>query len=186
MLDWIWIILALVGIGWAFRCICALWSQEPLQTRQGRTDGNRDREREDFLARAVVLPTTQRAASSVSRPQPQPMPRPQVQPQPASRPTGNGETGPMIYYANDPHGREDREYRFNYKLVSGSWRAYILKMPSLGGRESGGAVTHRLFDGGNPYVCWDSPVKTLEDMQTISRVWADHIQEYIATGKQFG
>jgi hypothetical protein len=96
------------------------------------------------------------------------------------------ETGPMVYYANDTHGGSDREYRFNYKKVNGSWRAYILKMPSLGQRQSDGFVTHRLYDDSKPYVCWNCPVNTLHDMQTISRVWADNIQEYIATGKKFG
>ncbi|MCI5509605.1 MAG: hypothetical protein MR436_04010 [Eubacterium sp.] len=96
------------------------------------------------------------------------------------------ETGQIIYYANDRHNQRDKEYRFNYKKIGGSWRAYILRMPSLGNRDSSGAVTHRLFDNGRPYVCWDSDVKTLKDMQTISRVWADSIQEYIATGKRFG
>ena len=42
------------------------------------------------------------------------------------------ETGPMVYYANDTHGATDKEYRFNYKKVNGAWRAYILRMPSLG------------------------------------------------------
>ena len=46
------------------------------------------------------------------------------------------ETGPMVYYANDRHGGKDREYRFNYKKVNGSWRAYILRMPSLGNRDA--------------------------------------------------
>ncbi len=96
------------------------------------------------------------------------------------------ETGPMIYYANDRHGRRDKEYRFNYKYVGNSWRAYILRMPSLGRRERSGVVTHRHFDGNKPYVCWDTPIQSLKDMQTISRVWADNIQEYIATGKTFG
>lgn len=96
------------------------------------------------------------------------------------------ETGVMVYFANDNHNQRDKEYRFNYKKVSGSWRAYIIKMPSLGNRDSSGAVTHRLYDNGNPYVCWDSPVATLRDMQAISKVWADSIQEYIATGKRFG
>lgn len=96
------------------------------------------------------------------------------------------ETGPMVYYANDNHGRRDKEYRFNYKKVNGSWRAYILKMPSLGNRSTDGHATHRLWDGTKPYVCWDSPVNSLSDIQTISRVWADNIQEYIATGKRFG
>lgn len=106
-----------------------------------------------------------------------------VNQRPASERT---ETGPMVYFANDRHGRSDREYRFNYKKVNGSWRAYILRMPNLCGRDAGGMATHRLFDNGHPYVCWDSKVRTLKEMQTISRVWADSIQEYIATGKRFG
>ena len=49
----------------------------------------------------------------------------------------HGETGPMIYFANDAHGRADREYQFNYKWVyDGSlhaytWRACILRMPCV-------------------------------------------------------
>lgn len=96
------------------------------------------------------------------------------------------ETGPMVYYANDNYGCRDKEYRFNYKKVNGSWRAYILRMPSLGIRSREGHATHRLWDGSKSYVCWDRSVNTLSDMQTISRVWADNIQEYIATGKRFG
>lgn len=96
------------------------------------------------------------------------------------------ETGPMVYYANDRHGSSDREYRFNYKKVNGTWRAYIIRMPSLGNRQAGGVATHRMWDESKPYICWDSSVNSLRDMQTISRVWADNIQEYIATGKRFG
>ena len=37
----------------------------------------------------------------------------------------HGETGPMIYFANDAHGRTDREYQFNYKWVyDGTLHAY--------------------------------------------------------------
>lgn len=97
------------------------------------------------------------------------------------------ETGPMVYYANDRHGGKDREYRFNYKKINGSWRAYILRMPSLGNRDARSIPTHRLWDdSNNAYICWDKTVNSLKDMQNISRVWADCIQEYIATGKRFG
>ena len=97
------------------------------------------------------------------------------------------ETGPMVYFANDRHGGRDREYRFNYKKVNGSWRAYILRMPSLGNRDARSIPTHRLWDdNNNAYICWDKTVNSLKDMQNISRVWADCIQEYIATGKRFG
>lgn len=97
------------------------------------------------------------------------------------------ETGPMVYYANDRHGGTDREYRFNYKKENGSWRAYILRMPSLGNRDAGSIPTHRLWDNNNNvYICWDRTVYRLKDIQNISREWADCIQEYIATGKRFG
>ena len=97
------------------------------------------------------------------------------------------ETGPMVYYANDRRGGKEREYRFNYKKVNGSWRAYILRMPSLGNRDARSIPTHRLWDdSNNAYICWDKTVNSLKDMQNISRVWADCIQEYIATGKRFG
>lgn len=97
------------------------------------------------------------------------------------------ETGPMVYYANDTHGATDKEYRFNYKKVNGAWRAYILRMPSLGNRDARSIPTHRLWDDDNkPYICWNSSVTSLKDIQNISRVWADSIQEYIATGKRFG
>lgn len=97
------------------------------------------------------------------------------------------ETGPMVYYANDNHGRSDREYRFNYKRIDGAWRAYILRMPSLGNRDARSIPTHRLWDdNNNPYICWQGRITSLHDMQNISREWADCIQEYIATGKRFG
>lgn len=96
------------------------------------------------------------------------------------------ELGPVVYFANNNHGLTDREYCFEYKKSNGTWRAYILRMPSLMGRNPSGLVTHRLFDGDKSYVCWDSPVSSLKDMQTISKVWAECMQEYIATGKSFG
>lgn len=101
---------------------------------------------------------------------------------PASR-NNITETGPMIYFANDRHGRSDKVYRFNYKKVGGGWRAYILRTPHLGGRSSDSATIHRLHDNDGYYVCWDRPVNTLKDMQIISRRWADSIQEYISTGR---
>lgn len=96
------------------------------------------------------------------------------------------ETGPVVYFANNPHNLSDKEYQFNYRLVGNSWRAYILRMPSLNGRSPSGLLTHRLFDNGQPYICWDKAVSSLKDIQTISRIWANNIQEYIATGTRFG
>lgn len=93
------------------------------------------------------------------------------------------ETGLMIYYANDRHNQDDKEYRFNYKKVGSGWRAYIVRMPSLGARSYDSTRIHRLHDSNGYYICWNRQVNTLKDMQTISRRWADSIQEYKATGR---
>ena len=96
------------------------------------------------------------------------------------------ETGPMVYYANDSRGNRDNEYQFNYMKIGGYWRAYILKMPVLGKRDPGRAMTHIQYDDGRPYVSWDGAVTSLKDMQTISRDWADDCQEHFVSGKRFG
>lgn len=95
------------------------------------------------------------------------------------------ETGPMIYFANDRHDSNDKEFQFNFRKVEDGWRAYILRTPSFCGRDTDCTITHRLHDDNGYYVCWDRPIDNLKDMQTISRTWADLIMEYIATGKRF-
>ncbi|MBQ8642511.1 MAG: hypothetical protein IJ480_09875 [Clostridia bacterium] len=96
------------------------------------------------------------------------------------------EVGPVVYYANTDNHSADNEFQFHYKKVNGSWRAYIIRMPSLNGRSDESHIIHRYIDNDSYYVCWDRPVNSLVDMQNVSRVWADHITEYIATGKRFG
>ena len=125
-----------------------------------------------------------RARTEVRTPAPS---RPNPVNRPAPTPSVNNtatETGTMVYFANDRHGQIDREYRFKYKKVGNGWRAYILRTPSFGVRNTGSGIIHRLTDNnGQFYICWDRQVDTLKDMQTISRHWADSIQEYIATGR---
>ena len=94
-------------------------------------------------------------------------------------------TGPVIYFASDDCGLPSREYCFDYRKVNNTWRVYILKMPPLNRRSGAGSLTHRLSDGQMHYICWDRPIRTLENAQTISRAWADNVQRYIATGQRF-
>ena len=106
----------------------------------------------------------------------------------ATRSSEDTETDEMIYFANGGD-QNDKEYRFKYKKVRGAWRAYITRTPSFRGRDTSGAVTHRYFDTDDhnkPYICWDTPIYSLKDMQAVSRHWADCIQKYIATGERFG
>lgn len=90
------------------------------------------------------------------------------------------ETGSMVYFANDRFGTADKEYRFNYKQIGGSWRAYILRIPNIRGRS--GSIPHILHDENGNYICWSGVVNNLKDMQNISRAWADRAQNYMVTG----
>ncbi|MGN0437784.1 MAG: hypothetical protein ACI4F4_04615 [Lachnospiraceae bacterium] len=96
--------------------------------------------------------------------------------------------GPVIYYGNSNHNASDVEFKFKYVFKNGGWRAYIIRQPSFNGRDEALAITHRWRDPDNNmyYVCWDTPVTQIKDMQIISKAWADNILEYIATGKRFG
>lgn len=96
--------------------------------------------------------------------------------------------GPVIYYGNSKHNALDVEFRFKYVYKRGSWRAYIIRQPSFNGRDESLTVTHRYRDTDNNmyYVCWDTPIAQIKDMQNVSKFWADNILEYIATGKRFG
>lgn len=98
------------------------------------------------------------------------------------------EIGPVIYYGNTNHNVKDVEFRFKYVMKDGSWRAYILRQPSFNGRNDSLTITHRYRDPENNlhYVCWDTPLYQIKDIQIVSKAWADNILEYIATGTKFG
>lgn len=105
----------------------------------------------------------------------------------SSRPVRGEGPGPIYYFANGSGSLDERTFCFSYEKINGSWRAYIEKMPPLKSRDSSFVVTHRLrATDGRTYVCWDSPIKSLHEMETVSKMWADCICEYIATGKRFG
>lgn len=97
-----------------------------------------------------------------------------------------------IYQARDRKGTGDNSYLFLYKVKRFQpgelrWYAYILKTPDFNGRDNSTHMTHRVKDAdGSYYISWDGPVRTLKDIQTISHIWADKLQEYIETGKPFG
>lgn len=93
------------------------------------------------------------------------------------------ETEVMDYFANTRHNQKDNWFRFRYKRVNSEWRAYIVRMPSLNGRSPNLHLTHRYTDSnGNYWVCRSPQPTTLKDCQAISKVWADRLLEYIATG----
>jgi hypothetical protein len=75
------------------------------------------------------------------------------------------------------------DYKFSFEYLNGSgYRAYILDMPSYGGRDKSLHITHRLKDGERYYICWSQPLHTLEDLKKVVAFWSDLTQTYIRTG----
>lgn len=109
---------------------------------------------------------------------------------------------PIVYLADNPHNLPDNLYVFSIDYVydttvkcengdigSYTFRAYIVRMPDLRGRDPNGHITHRWFDNTHrlpPWICWDTALTNKQDMYIICRIWANSLQEYIATGKAFG
>ena len=140
----------------------------------------------DFFFDILPFLCTGLALVLLFRPRRSSDPQPQNTSRPApARQASPNQTGPIVYFASNDFGLSDREYRFDYRKEQGFWKAYIIKMPGLRGRSGSFHITHRLGTADAPFVCWDTPLRSLEDAQTVSRVWADHLQEYIATGKRF-
>lgn len=99
--------------------------------------------------------------------------------------TGISEFGPVNYYANARHNQKDRWFQFMYRRVNGEWLAYILRMPSLNGRDGDLHLTHRYKNENTYWICYDPQPRSLEGIQSVSRAWADRELEYISTGVPF-
>jgi hypothetical protein len=96
-------------------------------------------------------------------------------------PTPRAHVTPIYYRTKD--GSFD--YGFVFNCLGNSFRVYIVKQPSYGSRDTGAHPTHRLFDNGYPYVCWDGVLKTEADAKNVAKLWAECTQEYIRSGKRF-
>jgi hypothetical protein len=79
-------------------------------------------------------------------------------------------------------GRADFGFSFE-RLSDGSIRPYIDSMPSYGSRDTGLHTTHRLTEGGRYYVCWDRPLRSVEEAKQVVALWSDLTQEYIKSGR---
>jgi hypothetical protein len=78
----------------------------------------------------------------------------------------------------------EADYEFSMEEQKGGvWRAYIVSQPSYQSRNRSLQATHRLIDGkGRYYVCWNTPVRNVNDLQAIIALWADRTQRYIKDG----
>ena len=76
------------------------------------------------------------------------------------------------------------DYTFSLEYGGNGYRAYIVQMPSYGNRNSSLHVTHRLLGTDNRYyICWSSPLHSLEDAKKVISLWSETTQAYITTGR---
>ena len=90
----------------------------------------------------------------------------------------------LTTYYRTKDGQAD--YRFSIEQqTDGTYRSFILAQPPYGSRATGPHETHRLTDGGRRYVCWDRPLRSENEAQSVVARWADATQEYIKSGRRF-
>lgn len=99
--------------------------------------------------------------------------------------SGRDRIPPGIFYTLKYRTKDnEQDYEFSFEQqADGSWRAYIVRQPSYDGRPDGSHPTHRLSNGGRRYVCWDRPIRTLDEMKTVAALWADCTQNYRKNGR---
>lgn len=81
----------------------------------------------------------------------------------------------------------DRRATFTFDFVhleqGNIWRVYIRAQASYRGRPDGAHASHRLSDERGTYICWDRPIRTLDEAKGVARAWADATHVYIETGR---
>ncbi|HIS37543.1 TPA: hypothetical protein IAC10_13135 [Candidatus Scatousia excrementigallinarum] len=93
-------------------------------------------------------------------------------------------TDEILTYFIDGYGAyKDGKYVFEIKKVGETWRAYIVRTPSLAGRDSASAVVHQLSDSGRKYVCISGAVASKTTMIALAKQWSRGLQNYIETGQ---
>ncbi|MEI6972757.1 MAG: hypothetical protein WCL44_14725, partial [bacterium] len=75
---------------------------------------------------------------------------------------------------------------FSIEKVGSSLRVYIQEQPAYASRSAAFTVTHRLNDeNSRQYVCWNVPIITWPDAESIAARWAELTGRYILHGTLF-
>lgn len=75
------------------------------------------------------------------------------------------------------------DFVFDFELRSDhGWRIHIKRQPDYRNRPTSAEATHRLGTRERPYICWDSPIASLNDAYRIAALWSESTLVYIATG----
>jgi hypothetical protein len=90
--------------------------------------------------------------------------------------------GTLVYYSLD--GTAAFCFRFERQPSAGI-RIYILDQPAYCGRSAESIPTHRIFEHGRTFICFDPLPQTTSDAKNIARAWAEQTLRYIRTGDRF-
>jgi len=90
----------------------------------------------------------------------------------------------LRYQVRSPKGNL-MTFVFRYQYVGSTWRAYIVSSPSYAWRSSSLHCTHRLTDSNGYYICWNQNIQRLDDITTVSKMWAEATAKYIDYGTRF-
>jgi len=75
------------------------------------------------------------------------------------------------------------DFVFDFELRSSDgWRIHIKRQPGYRNRPTSAEATHRLGTRERPYICWDSPIRSLRDAYGITALWSECTLVYISTG----
>ena len=90
--------------------------------------------------------------------------------------------GTLVYYSLDGTAA----FRFRFEVQPrGGIRIHILEQPGYCGHSEESIPTHRIFENGHTFICFDPPPATTEDARRIARAWAELTLRYIRTGERF-
>jgi len=90
--------------------------------------------------------------------------------------------GTLVYYSLDGTAA----FRFKFEIQpSDGIRIYVLEQPGYRGRSEASIPTHRIFDQGRTFICFDPLPQTTEEARKIARAWAELTLRYIRTGERF-
>lgn len=90
--------------------------------------------------------------------------------------------GTLVYYSLDGTAA----FRFRFEIQpSGGIRIYVLEQPGYRGRSEESIPTHRIFDQGRTYICFDPLPQSTEEARKVARAWSELTLRYIRTGERF-
>jgi hypothetical protein len=79
------------------------------------------------------------------------------------------------------------DYVFDFVVTGSSYRIYIVHQPGYRFRSTNPVKIHRIWCSTRNlyYICWDTPIRSFNEAQTIAASWAENTQRYVASIRSF-